>query len=473
MSMSKKPNIVFIFGDEWRQQATGYAGDTNCRTPVLDALAGESVNFVNAVSGCSVCCPYRASLVTGQYPLTHGVFINDVELSPDCYSVANAFNDGGYTTGYIGKWHLYGSPDGAYGRRRAVVPREYQLGFDYWKGFECCHDYNNSPYFFNDDPTQRMWEGYDAFSQSRDAADYIQQHADGESPFMLMLSWGPPHFPLDSAPPEYRKLYEDAEIELQPNVPEEHRAQAVSRLRGYYAHIAALDDCLKIVLDSIRDAGAEDNTIVVFTADHGDMMQSQGLNTKLFPFDESIRVPFLVRHPGLGGDGQKEVSVPIDSPDIMPTLLGLAGLPVPASVEGTDWSSLIMGDGSPTGDEAALLIMASEFTELCRNGMRAYRGLRTDRYTYVRDSDGPWLLFDNQTDPYQMRSLIDKPEAKELQEQMESRLQARLDAMGDEFLDGPAYLEQAGFLHYREVQNIATSREWVSPWCQNQKLPGA
>lgn len=462
--MSKRPNVVFVFADEWRKQATGYAGDDNCRTPVLDALAGRSVDFVNATAGCPVCCPYRASLMTGQYPLTNGIFINDVELDSNSHSIARAFSAGGYETGYIGKWHLYGSPDGEYGRRSAFVPRDYQLGFDYWKGFECSHSYNKSPYFFNDDPTRRMWKGYDAFAQSRDAADYIAAHAAADKPFMLMLSWGPPHFPLDSAPPEYKALYDGVDIELRPNVPEEHRGEAVERLRGYYSHIAALDDCLAIVLDAIRSAGIEEDTILVFTSDHGDMMESQGLGTKLFPFDESILVPFLLRYPKLGQAGGRKIEIPIDAPDIMPTLLGLAGLPVPASVEGTDWSAVIRGEREPVGDEAALLLMPSEFTELCRNGMKAYRGLRTARYTYVRDTGGPWLLFDNETDPYQMRNLVNSPEARDLRQRMESQLQLRLDAMGDEFLDGRVYLERAGLMHYKEVVGLPQTREWKYRW---------
>ena len=126
----RPPHVVFVFADEWRAQATGYAGDENARTPTLDALARESVRFSHAVAGCPVCCPYRASLMTGQYPQTHGVFINDVELDPGAFSIARAFRAHGYDTAYIGKWHLYGSPDGVYGRREAYAcRREYQLGF--------------------------------------------------------------------------------------------------------------------------------------------------------------------------------------------------------------------------------------------------------------------------------------------------------------------------------------------------------
>ena len=459
----RKPNIVFVFADEWPAHATGYAGDPNCETPVLDRLAAASVNVTHAVSGCPVCCPYRASLMTGQYPLTHGVYINDVELDPNCVSIARAFGQGGYRTAYIGKWHLYGSPDGQYGRRSAVVPRDYQLGFDYWKGFECCHDYNDSPYFFNDDPTPRKWEGYDALAQSRDAAQYIRDHANGEKPFMLMLSWGPPHFPLHTAPEAYRQRYEGREIRLRPNVPPALRETAAQELRGCYAHIAALDDGLGLVLDSIREACIEQDTMVVFTSDHGDMFRSQGVETKLYPWDESVRVPFLLRWPELPGAASRNLALPLDAPDIMPTLLGLCGLAVPATVEGRDWSPFFRGAAQPTGEEAALLTMPAEFTWLLITGMKAYRGLFTDRYTYVRNTDGPWLLYDRKADPYQMHNLASDPAHAPVRARLEAELQQRLDRQGDEFLDGRRYLERDGLTHYGEVKYEA-SQPWVDPW---------
>ncbi len=458
-----RPNIVFIFADEWRAQAAGYAGDPNAHTPHLDAFAARCINFPNAVSGCPVCCPYRASLMTGQYPLTHGVFINDVELDPGCESIARAFKAGGYRTAYIGKWHLYGSPDGAFGRRAQRVPRDYQMGFDDWKGFECSHDYNHSHYYWNDEPTRHTWAGYDAFAQSREAARYIRDHADADPPFLLMLSWGPPHSPLDSAPDQYRAMYSDRPLTLRPNVPPGLEADARAHLAGYYAHIAALDDCLPIVLDAVDQAGIADNTIIVFTSDHGEMAKSQGLNTKLFPFAESVDVPFLLYDPRQGAAKAREITVPIDSPDIMPTLLGLAGLDIPDAVEGRDWSPIVRGERRPSGEEAAFLIMAAEFTEIRFNGMRAYRGLRTDRYTYVRDLDGPWLLFDNRADPFQMTNLIGRHEHAALQHMMEDRLQARLTELSDEFLPGQVYLERANLSHYREV-TLPLKRRWVDPW---------
>lgn len=450
-SEKKRPNIVFIFADEWRAQATGYNGDSNCETPRIDAMAAHSINLTQAVSGQPICCPYRASLITGQYPLTHGVFTNDVELDPQCTSIADAYKKGGYDTAYIGKWHLYGSPDGWYGRRHARVPRSHQMRFDLWKGFECNHNYNDSWYYYNDDPEPRKWEGYDAFAQSESAASYIREHAKNSTPFFLMLSWGPPHFPLDSAPEEYQKRYANREIELRPNVPEHLRDQAREELRGYYAHIAAIDDALGIVQKAISKSGIENDTILVLTSDHGDMRQSQGFGTKFVPWDESVRVPFLLRWPELRGGHSAELPIPIDAPDIMPTLLGLCDLEIPHTVEGRDWSSVIRGVEQLSGNEAALLYNPVESCDLCKYDMRAYRGIRSERYCYLRNTDGPWLLYDLAKDPYQMNNLIDSEEYTSVKNALDTELHERLAALGDEFLDSWTYIERACLTHYKEV----------------------
>ncbi|MCK4513729.1 MAG: sulfatase, partial [Spirochaetaceae bacterium] len=319
--MSKKPNVVFVFGDQWRRQATGYAGDPNVKTPNLDALARESVNFTHALSGCPVCSPYRASVLTGQRPLTHGVFVNDVYLQPRATSMAQAFSSAGYDTAYIGKWHVDGHG------RSSYIPPERRLGFDYWKVLECTHDYNHSPYYAGTSDEKRFWNGYDAIAQTRDVETYIRNHAE-DKPFLLMLSWGPPHAPYETAPEEFRKLYHAEPIELLPNVPDEIAAQAREWLAGYYAHCSAMDSCVGDLLTTIQECGIEDDTIFVFTSDHGDMLGSQGETKKQRPWDESIRVPFLLKYPGLSGWRPRETDALIDAPDIVPTLLGLCGIPI-------------------------------------------------------------------------------------------------------------------------------------------------
>ena len=435
----KAPNVVFVFGDQWRAQATGYGGDPNVRTPNLDALAAESVNFTHAVAGCPVCSPYRASMLTGQRPLTHGVFVNDVYLQPQATSVAEAFSAAGYDTAYIGKWHVDG-----HGRSNPIPP-ERRLGFDTWKVLECTHNYNQSAYYAEDSDEKRVWEGYDAIAQTRDAQVYIRDHCEGD-PFLLMLSWGPPHAPYDTAPEEYRALYDPDDVVLRPNVPEDMAAEAREWLAGYYAHCTALDACIADLLRTIRESGMEDNTVFVFTSDHGDMLGSQGEVKKQRPWEESIHVPFLLRYPGLPGWGPQRLPAPIDAQDVMPTLLGLCGLSVPDGVEGLDYSGHIRGGPDPS-DGAALLTCVHPFGQWQRerHDGREYRGVRTQRYTYVRDLDGPWLLYDNAEDPYQLENLVDDPGIFPVRQKLDTLLDRKLEASGDAFLPGMDYIEKWGY----------------------------
>ncbi len=459
-----QPNVIFVFADQMRAQATGYAGDPNARTPTLDGLARESVNLTHAISGHPVCCPYRASLLTGRYPLSSGVYVNDVPLADDLVTIAEVYAEAGYETGYIGKWHLYGSPNGAYGRRRAYIPPESRQGFGYWKAFECSHDYMRSPYYAGDDPEPRLWEGYDAIAQTQDACRYIRDRADGEAPFFLMVSWGPPHDPYDQVPEVYAARFRHCDLALRPNVPEAQRRAATESLRGYYAHIAALDDCVAALLDALDEAEIAEDTLFVFTSDHGDMHYSQGLRTKHCPWDESIRVPFLLRYPALLGDEGRELDLVIDAPDIMPTLLGLCRLEAPEGVQGDDLSAAIRGEATSDVKPSAFLSMPVSYGMLRSQGLPAYRGIRTSRYTYVRSTRGPWLLYDNEADPYQLRNLCGAPQYADLEHALEQELQGWLADLDDEFLPGDAYLERDRLAHYREV-----TCEWGrirTPWTQ-------
>ncbi len=457
----RPPNVLVVLADEWRAQSTGYNGDRNVGTPVLDRLAVQSVNFQAAVSGCPVCCPYRASLLTGQYPLTNGVFVNDVELKPNGPTLAETYRRAGYRTAFIGKWHVYGSPDGNYGRRLAFIPPDRRFGFDYWKACECTHEYNHSLYYEGNDPTPKYWPGYDAIAQTEDACRFVEQRS-SKDPFLLVLSLGPPHFPYATAPERYQEMYRTRELALRPNVPQQMRNEAAGILRGYYAHMAAVDDCLGRILQTLDQTGIADDTILVFTSDHGDMMFSQGLTTKLYPWDESIRVPLLLRYPRkLGGKGRKILS-PINSPDIMPTLLGMCGLGIPDSVEGNDVSPAIFGESKPERDAAAFINLPVPITEARRYGFAEYRGLRTERYTYIRSIRGPWLLYDNERDPFQMHNLCGQSEHRRLQSRMDRDLDATLRRRKDDFLPASQYARRAGVTHYREL-NVPIGRH-PSPW---------
>ncbi len=464
----RRPNVVYVLVDQWRAQALGHRGDPNAQTPALDQLAGESFDFPNAVSGFPVCSPYRASLLSGQYAVKHGVVVNDVEWKPPRgTTMGERFRDAGYATGYIGKWHLFGSPEGKAERRLTYIPPERRLGWDYWKVCECTHNYNRSLYYAGDDPTARYWEGYDAQAQTRDATEWIRAQAKRSDPYFLLLSLGPPHDPYGTAPPPQQALYREREIALRPNVPASHQEEARKNLRGYYAHIAALDDCVKEVRRAIADSGHAEDTLLVFASDHGDMLQSHGLHHKQQPWEESIRVPFLVHYPRKLGRKRRVSRTPIDAPDIFPTLLGLAGLQPQDSAQGQNLAPIIEGRARDAADPACLLNLPVSFSVVRRQGFAEYRGLRTQRYTYVRSVHGPWLLYDNARDPYQQRNLATR-EAR-LAKQLDSRLERMLQEAGDEFLPGQRYVERQGVAHYREVNapvGNATSPwgDWAATW---------
>jgi arylsulfatase A-like enzyme len=238
----------------------------------------------------------------------------------------------------------------------------------------------------------------------------------------VFLSWGPPHGPYKLAPEKYQKQFRPGAIQLRPNVPAAKAKTARKDLIGYYAHIIALDEYVGDLLKTIDEAGIADNTIFVFTSDHGDLLGSHAQQKKQQPYDESCLVPFLVRY-----------------------LLGLCGLEIPESVEGTDYSRVLAGEAKPENEAALIECITPHGNWSRRQGGREYRGIRTRRYTYVRDLDGPWLLFDNENDPYQMKNLVNSPEHKSLQKRLDKVLADKLRDRKDEFLHGDEYIKRWGY----------------------------
>ncbi len=441
MSKQNKPNVVYILTDQWRAKATGYNGDPNAVTPNIDRLAAESLDFVNAIGTSPVCTPARAALLTGRYPTSTGMFMNDIPLSPDEQSIGKAFKSGGYETAYVGKWHVDGHG------RASYIPPERRQGFDYWKVLECTHDYQNSEYFDGNDSTIKTWPDYDAFAQTDDACEYIRQHL--EEPFFLALSLGPPHFPHNNAPEDIQVRFTPEDIQFSPNVVfDDDEAEAFTRKEaaGYYAHISAIDRCVGSVVDTLKASSLEENTILIFASDHGEMMGSHrhGPFKKQIFWDESCRVPYLLRFPPLTSEQKgRKVTTPLGTVDIMPTLLSLCGLDIPDLVEGRDLSACVR-ERTELADHVALYMSVSPFSG--KNHLDpAYRALRTDRHTFVRTGDGDRYLFDDVEDPYQLKNLTDAPEAMDLKSGLEKELDEQLASISDPFREKEYYLEKWGY----------------------------
>ena len=438
MSKSTKPNIIFVFADQLRACSMGYAGEENVITPNFDKFAREASYFKTSVSTYPICTPYRGSLLTGRTPTSTGLVLNDIPLSTDEVSIAHACKAAGYQTAYIGKWHLDG-PD----RTAWIPPGPRRQGFDYWAAANFDHNYDRSIYY-EDTDEPKVWQGYDADDQTGRTIEYWKNR-DPSKPFCLFLSWGPPHHPYRIVGEKYLNLYDPEKIAPRPNCPEAPKED----LWGYYAQTTFLDEQFGRLVDAIDRLGLKDNTIVAFSSDHGDMHGSHGHYKKQWPWDECIRTPFLLRYPAAVKPGSV-FEFPISAIDVMPTLLGLAGVEIPDTVQGVDLSPYIRGQkGDPP--ESVLFMNPCTF-EIgddrgpdqypTYNDMQLqYRGIRTSRYTYVRTIERPWLLYDNEQDPYQMNNLINQPDMKSVQERLEVMLQKHLAHTDDDIRPNEAYYE--------------------------------
>ena len=437
----RKPNVLFVLADQLRGCSVGYAGEEAVRTPNIDAFAESGTICTNAISMFPVCGPYRGSLITGRTPTTTGLGINDIPLKTNEVSIAHCFKAASYDTAYIGKWHLDGP-----NRPGPVPPGPRRQGFEYWMGANFEHNYNRS-YYTDNDGLLQVWPGWDAEARTTHTIDYLRKR-DSENPFCLFLSWGPPHHPYRLVPQEYMDMYDPDTIEGRPNCPDVPRDD----LWGYYAQTTFLNDQFQRLLDAINNLGIEDETIIVFTSDHGDMHGSHGVYKKQWPWSEALKVPFVVRYPNIVPQGAK-LDAPLSVIDIMPTLLGLAGVPIPDTVEGVDLSAAIQGKPGEA-PESVLIMNPCPFSIGDKRGydqypdyqgMRLeYRGIITTRYTYVHTIDQPWLLFDNIDDPYQINNLIDDPTQAETRARLDGLMREHMAAINDEMLPRHHYYERFG-----------------------------
>lgn len=442
-----KPNVIFVLTDQWRASAFGYAGDGTVQTPELDKFAKEAVNFTNAVSVLPVCTPYRAALLTGRYPTTTGMFLNDLYLPSEELCMAEIFKDAGYSTAYLGKWHLDG-----HGRKDNVAPERRQ-GFDFWKGSECDHNYTNEHYYENDNPEIKYWEGYSPYAISKAAQTYMEENASGKNPFLLFVSIATPHFPHNTAPAEYMEMYPAEKLKLNANVTDDMKEWALKELQGYYAHCTATDKAIGEIIDKLKALGIFDNSIIVFTSDHGEMMGAHGYRPfmKHQAYAESSEIPLLISYPNRAKNRGKVAEAPITTPDILPTLLGLCNIKIPGTIEGNDLSKIVKNP-SKDKDRVALFMNPCPFNIAYADD--EYYAIKTAQYTYSRTPNGPSLLFDNKKDPLQMNNLVGNAGHAEIQKKLDARLMDELARIGiTEVKPREYYLKKFGFEGRKEFRD--------------------
>ncbi len=406
---SAPPNVLFVFSDQHRACSMPGEPYNEAAAPALATLASQGTTFTHCISNYPVCSPYRGILLTGRWPRQTGIIDNSYPLRRSEYSLGEAFRDAGYHTGYVGKWHL----DARGSEGHALKPEgEARHGFNEWRAW-----YNTNPHFDRShtyDPVtgrQVVPDGYNATLMADDAIRFIEGNR--ARPWMLTLSLNPPHPPFHDAPPELLRNYPAGELQLRPNTVRRvtrgvgGRGRDVRRdLAGYNAHIEGVDREIGRLMECLDQNGLADRTIVVYTSDHGEMLGAQNRTGKRLPHDESCRVPFIVRAPGMPTGIRTDVL--LGAIDLYPTLCGLAGIPVPASCVGQDLSAAVRGE-SVDGPEHQFLmhISKSHASGGIDHTAPLFRGIRTPRYTYACGEIGRWCLYDHQEDPYQQRNLAD------------------------------------------------------------------
>lgn len=475
--MPTKPNLIFVFADQLRRDALSVNGGPKGLTPHIDALYGQSVDLCNAISGHPVCAPFRASLLTGKYTTSTGMVINEIRLNPNHRAFAHVLNEEGYQNAYIGKWHLYANELGNhFDPKNSFIPKgPDRLGFDgYFAAYNFHHDYYGDPaYYHLDTPEKIFHKGYEPDCQTDMAIEQLTRLSKGDKPFSLFLSLGTPHDPWvpENVPAECLERVKDIPVSLPPNylpendpyadnwakLSEKERGELTQWMRCYYGMVANLDDNIGKLLKAIDDLGLSDNSIVVFTSDHGELFGAHGRRAKNIFYEEAVRVPFVMRWKGqLAANEQRDIC--LNSVDIMPTLLSMMGLPVPQSVEGSDMSQFILTNNKTTDDGA--LMMCCGPTAIYGDG-NEWRGWRTKRYTYaVYRKDGRELLFDHVDDPYQIKDLSNDPAYRKVLEALREAMWCRMAQINDNF-ESNSYYEK-NWIRDRIILKTATQNTDVT-----------
>lgn len=456
--MNPRPNIIVIFPDQLRRQALGCYGDPNVATPNIDRMAREGVAFDNACTSYPVCVPFRFTLMTGLYGHARNVPCIGYRLDPAERTLADEFNENGYHTIYVGKWHLADIG----GTAVKPVPPENQGRWQKWYGFDLRNSHFDTYYFEDDDPAPKPLNAYQTDGLFDLAMNYIRDGRPRDEPFCCVISVEPPHFPYE-APAEYEARWKDRELKLPatfeqesdyfvphsswPNDADDHTAKKLRNDRIYYAMIENLDDNVGRLKAFLDENGLAKNTILVLFADHGEMggMHRMATALKETSFEEAIGIPLIVcdpRHPERAGTRIGDVTC---TEDLYPTLCGLAGFaPENNDLPGLDLAPLMRGEIASPDREGILLEVVREHRPEACFYRRAFRGFRTRRwkYTVLYEEDDlenptPWQLFDLENDPIEQHNLIDDPAHRETRNDLHAKLQQLMRDANDS-LDLPA-----------------------------------
>ncbi|HWM95026.1 MAG TPA: sulfatase-like hydrolase/transferase [Thermoanaerobaculia bacterium] len=432
-AVSPRPNFVVVLSDDHRWDALGAAGNPAIITPVMDRMAREGVYFRQATVSVSQCHPVRASLLTGLPTHRHGVYSVQFQAPGVAETlckrptVASLLRGAGYRTVVVGKWH--------------VPPPPWECGFDEARTWlpGGSADYRDPELAHGHSGEHESVAGFTQEVFTDDAVDFLRGEAAQAGPFLLWLGLTSPHFPYEPNPERIEALYagRSGEELLPPGFP---RDVAANDWLHYNQAVSHLDEQVGRLLGALRETGLAERTVVVLLGDNGYMMGERGIggpgsnaNGKQVPYESSLRVPFVLSGPGLP---EALVSdLPVSSMDLPPTLLSLAGVPVPDSWPGRDLVAALAGKVE-VGE--AFSEWSDEESE--RFGQLAFRAVRTPAHKLIvwKDPDRGEELYDLSADPAEAHNLIADPAAGEVLRDLRSRLLAWMQRNEDPALSWPA-----------------------------------
>ena len=481
-----KPNILLIYPDQMRYDCMSPSGNTIVKTPNLQRLANEGMTFDGAFSSYPLCCPFRASLMTGKMAQGHGMYQNHFPLRADQEFLAEHLVDAGYQTLYVGKWHLEGGPKPGY------VPPDRRFGFQKFVGFNRGHQYQNGVFWRDGDQPYRC-ERYEPDFQTDHLLDFIDEAIEEkpDAPFFGFISYGPPHHPNDM-PDHWRSMYNPDDMPLPPGwLPPGEQARIQQErldidcegnkkaalkskaaynskkplepetedeirtfIAEYYGMISNIDHNVGRILNHLDAKGLADNTIVIFLSDHGDMLGEHGYFCGIKPqgYRSAMQVPFIVRYPDGIKAGQRTdalIDVGVDTPVTLLDIVG--GLPL-SEAHGLSFRGLL--DGSEQETREAVMYQtfrmqdgaAGEFTPVPE------RGIRTKDWLYVRQPERRKYLFDQNMDPLELNNLVASVEFTGLMDRFDEEIKQHMEVTGDDW-DLQLEFPPPNFLTHEEAHN--------------------
>lgn len=416
----RRPNIVFMFTDDQPQSCLGFIGNEHIQTPNMDRLAAKGTFFNNAFVTTAICCSNRACILTGQYMLRHGIKDFRKPLTAEAFrkTYPALLREAGYRTSYLGKYAIGANSEEL---RHLSLP---ESEFDQWYGFPQSINFRQEV----DGEARYLTE-----VMTDKAVEFLRSATD-DQPFCLTVAFKEPHGPFNFFDPAVPDIYHAAQIpppasfsledfEAQPLFLRESLNGDASRswfkspesyqrsVRTFYRTVTRADIAVGVILDELQRLGLDENTVVIFSSDHGSLLGAHGLSGKWIMYEDSIRVPLIIYDPRLHGEqGGNRLDQMALSIDLAPTMLSLAGIEIPDGMQGKNLMPLLQGDSVPW--RSSWYYEHVYDTDPPRSPIAKSEGVRTQRWKYIRypETEPRYeQLFDLETDPLEQNNLAGVP----------------------------------------------------------------